>query len=182
VPALDEDTLADDMNIALQVRRRGHRCVVVEGARFSERRTDDARELVETKSRRAAGGIQELLRHRDMIASPRHGLFGMLIMPSALLYYLPLRVPALAVLTLAMLRRVGLLPASLRALAIVTMLAGGVAVVARTRESVRMLVFNEWIFVQGWRRVLTRGMDVRWQQERSTRDRSQSDTHAETTR
>jgi cellulose synthase/poly-beta-1,6-N-acetylglucosamine synthase-like glycosyltransferase len=29
VPALDEDTLADDMNIALQVRRRGHRCVVV---------------------------------------------------------------------------------------------------------------------------------------------------------
>jgi cellulose synthase/poly-beta-1,6-N-acetylglucosamine synthase-like glycosyltransferase len=182
VPALDEDTLADDMNIALQVRRRGHRCVVVEGARFSERRTDDARELVETKSRRAAGGIQELLRNRDLIASPRHGIFGLLIMPSALLYYVPVRVPALALLALAMLRRIGALPSALRALTIVTMLAAAAAVAVRARESVRMLFFNEWIFVQGWRRVLTRGMDVRWQQERSTRDRSPSDAHAETTR
>ena len=91
---LDEDTLADDMNIALQVRRKGYRVVVVPGARFSERRTDSSRELIETKSRRAAGGIQELLRHRDMVFAPRYGFFGLLILPSAVLYYLPLRVPA----------------------------------------------------------------------------------------
>ena len=95
---LDEDTLADDMNVALQVRRQGYRVVIVPEARFSERRTGEATELLETKSRRAAGGIQELLRFRGMMFSRQHGLFGMLILPSAMLTYLPLRLPAMLVL------------------------------------------------------------------------------------
>src|SRR5262249_3180319 len=107
VAQLDEDSLADDMNVALQVRRGGHRVVVVPGARFSERRTASLAELLETKSRRAAGGIQELVRFRPMMFRPRFGWFGMLILPSALLYYVPVRVPALVVVAGGLARALG---------------------------------------------------------------------------
>ncbi len=166
---LDEDTLADDVNVALLVRRLGYRAVTC-GARVSEPRSNDLRELMETKSRRAAGGVQELLRNRDMAGNPRFGLFGLLILPSALLTYAPLRVPALAVLAstaLGALRSaswpVRLLVAGV---AVAAALAGG----TRGAERAGMLAFNEWIFLQGWRRYLSGRMDVRWQQERSTRE------------
>jgi len=168
VSRLDEDTLADDMNIALQVRRQGRRVVIVPEARFSERRTASPAELLETKSRRAAGGIQELLRHRDMIG-PRYGLFGMLILPSAMLYYLPVRVPAVLVASASALAAWRRMPAPLRLGGVLAGLAA-VPVVMRSSRQIWMLLFNEWIFVLGWRRVLTNRMDVRWSQERSTRD------------
>ena len=77
VERLDVDSLADDMNIAMQVRRAGYRVVVNNRARFSEPRSNRAAELVETKTRRAAGGVQELLRARDMVGNRRYGWFGM---------------------------------------------------------------------------------------------------------
>jgi hypothetical protein len=160
------------------VRRLGYRTVVVEGARFSERRTADAAELTETKSRRAAGGVQELLRNRDLAGNPSYGLFGLLIMPSALLYYLPLRVPALAILAWAAARRFGGLPRMGRVLAVAAAVVAAPALVRRFGETAQMLFFNEWIFAQGWRRVLRKRMDVQWQQERSTRERLPSEPRA----
>ncbi len=62
VPSLHTGTLADDMDIALQVRRQGYRVVIDNEAVFTEARTGVARKLLQTKSRRAAGGIQELFR------------------------------------------------------------------------------------------------------------------------
>jgi cellulose synthase/poly-beta-1,6-N-acetylglucosamine synthase-like glycosyltransferase len=163
VPAVDADTLADDMNVALQVRRAGYRAVIAEDARVSERRSDDLAELAETKARRAAGGVQELVRARDMLFSARYGLFGMVILPSAFVYYLPLRLPAAAVLASAALRA-----APGRGTRAALFAVGGAAAFARRRD-VAMLLFNEWCFLQGWRRYLGGRMDVRWRQERSTR-------------
>ena len=91
VPALHTGTLADDMDVALQVRRRGYRVVIDNDAIFTEARTGVARKLLQTKSRRAAGGIQELFRGRDMLLRPRFGWYGMVVLPSAWSYYLPLR-------------------------------------------------------------------------------------------
>jgi cellulose synthase/poly-beta-1,6-N-acetylglucosamine synthase-like glycosyltransferase len=169
VAALDEDTLADDMNIALQVRRRGYRVVVEPKAVVREPRSNTARELLETKSRRAAGGIQELLRARDLLFSSRHQLFGMLIMPSAVLYYLPLRVPAALVLLATARARIRGLPGPLRLIATLACAGAAARIFRGWREEIGMLLFNEWIFLMGWTRMLTRRMDVRWVQERSTR-------------
>jgi cellulose synthase/poly-beta-1,6-N-acetylglucosamine synthase-like glycosyltransferase len=168
VEALDEDSLADDMNVALKVRRQGYRVVVDWRARFSEPRTSALRELSETKSRRAAGGIQELLRARDLLFNRRYGWFGLLILPSNLVYYLPLRMPAMA-LTLLMaargFRRMSTGPKLLAAPLLLGLPFAG----ARLWRQLGMVAFNEWIFALGWWRYL-RGMDVRWQQERSTRE------------
>ena len=168
VAALDEDTLADDMNIALQVRRAGYRVVTVNDATFHEQRSNDLRELMETKTRRAAGGIQELLRFRDMIFARRYGSFGMVILPSAMLYYLPLRIPAALVLAPAALRTLRRLPALLSIAALI----GGGAIALRARERIAMLTLTEWLMIRGWQRYLTGQMDVLWRQER----RSPSET------
>ena len=170
VPRLHNDTLADDVDIALQVRRRGYRVVVAEEARFSEPRSSAARELTTTKSRRAAGGIQELLRNRDMVFDSSHGLFGLLILPSAWLYYLPLRVPAAAILAGLAITEMRRWPIALRVAGAAAGLAAAPAMLRRFGEHGAMLVFNEWIFALGWSRVLVRRMDVRWTQERTTRD------------
>jgi cellulose synthase/poly-beta-1,6-N-acetylglucosamine synthase-like glycosyltransferase len=173
VPSLHTGTLADDMDIALQVRRQGYRVVIDNDAIFTEARTGAARELLQTKSRRAAGGIQELFRGRDMSLRPRFGWYGMVVLPSAWSYYVPLRLPAVGLIAYG-LRRKRALPAM--AAAAMTLGAAAALLVPSTRRKVlaqlRMLAFNEAVFAAAWWRVLTGSMDVKWAQERSTRGSS----------
>jgi cellulose synthase/poly-beta-1,6-N-acetylglucosamine synthase-like glycosyltransferase len=170
VPSLHAGTLADDMDIALQVRRKGYRVVIDNDAIFTEARTGAARELLQTKSRRAAGGIQELFRGRDMFLRPRFGWYGMFVLPSAWSYYLPLRLPALGLIAYG-LRRRRAVPAM--AAATITFGAAAALLAPSARRKVLaqlwMLVFNEAVFAAAWWRVLTGSMDVNWAQERSTR-------------
>jgi hypothetical protein len=99
---------------------------------------------------------------------PRYGWFGMVVLPSAWSYYLPLRLPAFALMAFGLRRR------ALPAVAATIVLAGAAAVIAPTARhkalaQLRMLAFNEAIFIAAWWRVLSGSMDVRWVQERSTR-------------
>ena len=171
VHALDEDTVADDMNVSLQVRRGGYRVVVDSVATFSEPRSDSFQELTVSKTRRATGGIQELMRFRDMMFRPRFGWFGMLILPSDLFYYLPLRPVALAFLSTAVLRRMAKRRSPFSAA------AGAIAMTAMRRlwrsETIRrgllVAAFNEWVFLRGFISWATGTYSVAWMQERSTR-------------
>ena len=168
---VDEDSMADDMNISLRLRQAGYRTVVDPAASFSEPRSASFRELDASKSRRAVGGIQELVRFRQMMFRPRYGWFGMLILPSDLFYYLPLRPVALAFLGGAVLRRL----AKRRSPASVA--AGMIAMAAFRRfgrsEAVRrgllLAAFNEWIFLRGFVSWARGTYSVAWAQERSTR-------------
>ena len=92
---VDEDSMADDMNISLRLRQAGYRTVVDPIAGFSEPRSASFQELDASKSRRAVGGIQELVRFRGMMFKRRYGWLRMLILPSDL-FSLPLRPFALA--------------------------------------------------------------------------------------
>ena len=172
VPLLDEDTVADDMNIALRVRQAGYRAIVDPVASFSEPRSTSFRELNVSKTRRAVGGIQELFRFRRMIFRPRYGWFGMLILPSDLLYYLPVRPFALAVLGSGILRRLGKRRASpLSAIALVAA-ALGMHRAARSpavRRAMLVALFNEWIFLRGFMSWVSGRYSGAWTQERSTR-------------
>lgn len=168
---VDEDSMADDMNISLRLRQAGYRTVIDPAASFSEPRSASFRELDASKSRRAVGGIQELVRFRQMMFRPRYGWFGMLILPSDLFYYLPLRPLALAFLGGATLRRL----AKRRSPASVA--AGVIAMPAFRRfgrsEAVRrgllLAAFNEWIFLRGFVSWARGTYSVAWAQERSTR-------------
>ena len=172
VPLLDEDTVADDMNIALRVRQAGYRVVVDSVASFSEPRATSFRELNVSKTRRAVGGIQELFRFRRMIFRPRYGWFGMLILPSDLLYYLPVRPFALAVLGSGILRRLGKRRASLLSAIALVAAALGMHRAARlpaARRALLVAAFNEWIFLRAFVNWVRGRYSVAWTQEQSTR-------------
>jgi len=168
----DEDSMADDMNISLKLRQAGYRTVVDPVASFSEPRSASFRELDASKSRRAVGGIQELFRFRRMMFRRRYGWFGMLILPSDLLYYLPARPFALAFLGSEMLRRLGKRRAS--PLSAIAVAAGvlGIHRAARSpaaREAMLVALFNEWVFLRGFLSWARGSYSVAWAQERSTR-------------
>ena len=172
VSLLDEDTVADDMNIALRVRQAGYRVVVDSVASFSEPRATSFRELNVSKTRRAVGGIQELFRFRRMIFRPRYGWFGMLILPSDLLYYLPVRPFALAVLGSGILRRLGKRRASLLSAIALVAAALGMHRAARlpaARRALLVAAFNEWIFLRAFVNWVRGRYSVAWTQEQSTR-------------
>jgi cellulose synthase/poly-beta-1,6-N-acetylglucosamine synthase-like glycosyltransferase len=172
VDLVDEDSMADDMNISLRLRQAGYRTVVDPVASFSEPRSASFQELNASKSRRAVGGIQELFRFRSMMFRRRYGWFGMLILPSDLLYYLPVRPFALAFLGSEMLRRIGKRRASPMSAIVVAAGALGIRWAARSPAAKRaMLVatFNEWIFLRGFLSWVSGRYSVAWAQERSTR-------------
>lgn len=168
---VDEDSMADDMNISLRLRERGYRTIVDPVANFSEPRSASFRELNASKSRRAVGGIQELVRFRHMMFRPHYGWSGMLILPSDLFYYLPLRPLAFAFLGGSVLRRLAKprSPASVAAGAIamgaIRRFAGSEAV----RRGLLLATFNEWIFLRGFVSWVRGNYSVAWAQERSTR-------------
>ena len=172
VQPFPEDTMADDMNVAMQVRQAGYRAIVEPEALFWEPRSARFAELTVTKTRRAICGLQALLRSRHMWFRPRYGLFGMLILPSAFLYYLPLRTFFFLLAGSRLLgwlrrRRLGLLAAGGLLTALGTPAAG-----EHRRGLVRWLTlaaFNEWVFLRAFVMLVLNRYSVRWEQESSTR-------------
>ena len=163
VDHIDADTIADDMNVAIGVRRAGYRSIVDARALFSEPRSPDVGDLLIRKVSRAAGGIQELLRNRDMMLRREYGLYGMLILPSDLLYYLPLRVPALAVVGAACM---GKLKRGHPALWLAAALPLAVPNLRRKMaDAAYVIALNEWLFVRGWQTVLAGKTEVLWEKE-----------------
>jgi cellulose synthase/poly-beta-1,6-N-acetylglucosamine synthase-like glycosyltransferase len=167
ITVIDTDSIADDMNAALQVRRQGMRAIVEPRARFTEPRSPELKDLLVRKESRAAGGVQELLRHRDMMFRRKYGLFGMLILPSDLLYYLPIRVPAAAILGLVawpFMRR-----HSVTAVAVASVGLGVRPVRTKLFDVAYVAALNEWLFLRAWQTVLAGNTEVLWRQEqRST--------------
>ncbi len=107
-----------------------------------------------------------------MLRRRRYGLFGLLIMPSDLLYYLPLRPLAAAALGARLLRLAASAgPAATAASAGATLLA--LWRIHRWRHKVlpplAILLFNEWMFLRAFLTWLLGRYDVRWVQERTER-------------
>jgi len=78
---IDEDSLADDSNIALQVISKGHRVVVTDETHFSEPSPSELYDYLKIKTRRALGGLIETIRFRRLMFQKQYGLFGLIIFP-----------------------------------------------------------------------------------------------------
>lgn len=74
-----EDSLADDSEIAMKIRRQGYRCILNPDILFFERTSEKGRE--EQKIRRAAGLIRLLWRNKDIFLNPKYGKYGLIIFP-----------------------------------------------------------------------------------------------------
>ncbi|MWV64982.1 glycosyltransferase [Halorubrum sp. JWXQ-INN 858] len=76
---LPHDTLADDTEIAVRLRRTGRRVAFDPEMRFAEAGTSGFLSRRNRKDRRAMGLLDLLVRHRDAIG--RYGLYGRIVLP-----------------------------------------------------------------------------------------------------
>lgn len=76
---LPTNTLADDTEIAVRIRRNGSRVLVDPAIEFSESGTSAFTERRRRKDRRARGLLDLLARHRDAIG--RYGWYGRFVLP-----------------------------------------------------------------------------------------------------
>lgn len=81
IEKVDEDTLADDSNIALQIISKGYKVIINPYAHFTERSPTQFSDYVKIKSRRALGGLIETLRFRSLLFNQKYGYFGTVIFP-----------------------------------------------------------------------------------------------------
>ena len=81
ISRVDEDTLADDSNIALQIISKGYRVVVNENSYFTEKSPSEVYDYFKIKSRRVLGGLIETLRFKFFLFNPEYGYFGLIIFP-----------------------------------------------------------------------------------------------------
>ena len=81
ITKVNEDTLADDSNIALQLISKGYRAVINERSFFTEKSPSDIHDYFRIKARRTLGGLQETLRFKNFLFKRQYGYFGLVIFP-----------------------------------------------------------------------------------------------------
>mgnify|MGYP000333175321 CR=1 FL=1 len=79
IVAIDEDSIADDTELALKIRKNGGRVVFDPAMRYKEASHSEFRKRRTQKDRRAMGLLRLLWRQRDMLG--RYGGYGRLVLP-----------------------------------------------------------------------------------------------------
>ena len=79
IVSIDEDSIADDTELALRIRRNGGRVVFDPDIRYREAAHSGVRERRGQKDRRAMGLLRLLWRQRDALG--QHGLYGWVVLP-----------------------------------------------------------------------------------------------------
>lgn len=76
---IDPNSLADDTELALRIRRAGKRVVMDPKMRFTESSVSEFSKRRQRKDRRAMGLLKLLIQNRDMLG--RYGLYGTVVLP-----------------------------------------------------------------------------------------------------
>lgn len=161
INTVDEDTLADDSNIALQIISKGFRVVVNQNAHFVERSPTQFFDYFKIKSRRALGGLIETLRFKSLSFNSRYGYFGMFIFPYRI--FVCLVSPILACVLTALLVPVILEAiSSLGILATVSIASGVIGGAILLRNSITTLIYTQLITVIALFWLMRGKRDVRW--------------------
>ena len=79
IVSIDEDSIADDTELAVRIRRNGGRVVFDPDIRYREAAHSGVRERRGQKDRRAMGLLRLLWRQRDALG--QHGLYGWVVLP-----------------------------------------------------------------------------------------------------
>lgn len=85
---IPEDSLSEDMEMAIAIRKKGYRVVHEPTAKVYEKAATTATDQYKKHKRTAIGTIQTCLRNKNIIFNPKYGIFGMVILPSHKLFQL----------------------------------------------------------------------------------------------
>jgi MoaA/NifB/PqqE/SkfB family radical SAM enzyme/glycosyltransferase involved in cell wall biosynthesis len=136
---------ADDVDLALQARRRGFRIRYAAGARFWEARPSTFASEARQKRRRGRAFAQVLWANRDMLFRPQYGVFGLVTLPFQWLFLLgqPVALAASAVTVASGAAALALGTETGPAIAATAAIAGG-ALLASASRSIR-----SWVALNG---------------------------------
>lgn len=81
IKPVDPDSLADDSELAIKVRKQGYRTVIDPEILFYEASQSAFFKRRMQKDRRGKGLIRLLLRHKDMLFNPKYGNYGNIVLP-----------------------------------------------------------------------------------------------------
>jgi cellulose synthase/poly-beta-1,6-N-acetylglucosamine synthase-like glycosyltransferase len=168
IARVDENSLADDSNIALQVISRGYRVVINENTHFIERSPSEKGDYFRVKARRALGGLQEILRFRRLLFNSNYGYFGTVIFPYRV--FAEFVSPILSVVALglagAAVTEIGLTfgPYPFTIVTIVLLAVGLVL-----RRKLTAYITMQLIMLRALTLLLRRKMAVQWVQSNTTR-------------
>jgi cellulose synthase/poly-beta-1,6-N-acetylglucosamine synthase-like glycosyltransferase len=81
VDRVDEDAAADDLSIALTIRKKNYRIVYSPDVEVTERIPSSHREVRTQKTRRIFGITQAMTRNLSFFLNPKYSLYGMFIFP-----------------------------------------------------------------------------------------------------
>lgn len=79
---------ADDVDIAIQIRKKGYKVVYAKDCFFTEHIIKDKENLKKQKIRRSKAVIDSLLYHKDCLFNPKYGFFGFLCYPVDIALYI----------------------------------------------------------------------------------------------
>ncbi len=96
------ETLAEDQDLTLKVRRRGYRIAYAEKAIAYTEAPDTLRALAKQRFRWSFGTLQCMWKHRDALLRPRYGALGFFAMPNVWIFQIlfPLFAPLVDLLLL----------------------------------------------------------------------------------
>ena len=165
---VSEDTLADDSNIAFQVISKGYRAIINENSNFVEKSPSEADDYFKTKTRRALGGVKEILRFKFFLFNPNYGCFGLIIFPYRFFAELISPIPSLiaAGLIIPALMELGIHfgPHIIIPITVALMLS-----VFFLRCTLIAYIYTQLILLKALILLLKGKSDVRWIQARTTR-------------
>lgn len=81
IPELPQEITADDIELVINVVRKGYRAVIDPSVRIRNPSPEDFSERRKQLDRRAAGVIRVILKNIGMLFNPRFGKFGLITMP-----------------------------------------------------------------------------------------------------
>lgn len=98
------DSVADDTELAIKIRRKGYRAIYDSDAKFYEYAPPTLKARIKQKQRRGMGLIQQFVRYRNLMFNRAYGKYGLLILPSEFFMHVvsPFLVVTLAVLSIYM--------------------------------------------------------------------------------
>ncbi|HPE49866.1 MAG TPA: glycosyltransferase [Methanothrix soehngenii] len=76
---IDDDSLADDSELSLKIRKQGYRSILNPEVIFYEKTSEEGRE--EQKARRASGLVRLMWRNKTLFLNPKYGLYGLVVFP-----------------------------------------------------------------------------------------------------
>lgn len=168
VECVEENSLADDSNVALQIISKGYRVIANADSFFMERSPTKFREYFVVKVRKALGGQQEVLRFRRLLFNRTYGLFGQIIFPHRLL--VEIINPILCILSIALIVLSILEIMDTFGLVItVAIIALSVSVILVFRDITLTYAYVQIILVVALHLLLFRRVNVNWYQSKTTR-------------